>query len=122
VRCASTGTPQAAPLPSLDERDGRRWVTVGRLTGNCDASSGPFRLQGIDTRLVWRSDADSFVVFVVDAVQGREATAGFADGECAGSCSEGQPIVPRAGDYTLEVQAGDGPWEVEIQEYRRPEG
>ncbi len=95
-------------------------MTVGRLAGSCDASSAPFRLQGIDTRLAWRSDADSFAVFVVDAVLGREATAGFADGQCAGACSESQPIVPAAGDYTLEVQAGDGPWEVEVQEYRLP--
>ena len=44
----------------------------------------------------------------------------FADGQCAGSCSEIQPIVPAAGSYRLEVQAGDAPWEVELQEYRRP--
>ena len=120
VRCAAKGTPAAAPLPPADESDGRRWVTVGRLTGACDAASAPFRLLGIDTRLAWRSDADSFAVFVVDVVGGREATAGFADGQCAGSCSESQPIVPAAGEYRLEVQAGAGPWEVEVQEYRRP--
>lgn len=120
VRCATTGTPQAASLPPPDERDGRRWVTVGRLAGNCDLSSGRFRLQGIDTRLVWRSDADAFAVFVVDAVGGRDATAGFADGQCAGPCSERQAIVPAPGEYALEVQAGDAPWEVEVQEYRRP--
>lgn len=120
VRCPATGSPTAAPLPPPDERDGRRWVTVGRLTGACDASSPPFQLLGIDTRLVWRSDANSFAVFVVDVVQGRDASAGFSDGQCAGPCSESQPIVPAAGRYTLEVQAGDGPWEVEVQEYRRP--
>jgi len=118
VRCPSNGTPKAGPLPSLDENNGRRWVTVSRLTGNCDASSAAFALQRVDTRLAWRSDADSFAVFVVDAVLGREATAGFADGQCAGSCSQTQPIVLSAGNYTLEVQAGDAPWEVEIQEYR----
>lgn len=120
VRCEAQGAPTAAPLPSADERDGRRWVTVGRLTGTCDASSGPFPLVGVDTRLAWRSDADSFAVFVVDVAQGREASAGFADGQCAGPCSESQPVVLVAGRYTLEVQAGDGPWEVEVQEYRRP--
>lgn len=91
---------------------------MGRLTGACDASSTPFRLLGVDTRLAWRSDADSFVVFVVDALGGRDASAGFADGQCAGPCSESQAIVPAAGTYTLEVQAGDKPWEVEVQEYR----
>jgi hypothetical protein len=120
VRCEGRGTPTGAPLPGVDERDGQRWVTVGRLTGVCDAASAPFRLSGIDTRLAWRSDADSFAVFVVDVIRGREASAGFADGQCAGSCSEGLPVVLPAGEYRLEVQAGDGPWEVEVQEYRRP--
>jgi hypothetical protein len=120
VRCPLRGSPSGAPLPPPDEQDGRRWVTVERLAGNCDAGSAAFTLLGIDTRLAWRSDADSFAVFVVDGTRGREATAGFADGQCAGRCSESQAIVPVAGRYTLEVQAGDGPWEVEIQEYRRP--
>lgn len=120
VRCQGEGRPAAGPLPPPDERDGLRWVTVGRLTGSCDASSEPFQLLGVDTRLVWRSDADSFAVFVVDVVQGRDASAGFSDGQCAGPCSETQPIVLVAGRYTLEVQAGEAPWEVEVQEYRRP--
>ncbi len=105
-------------MPPADERDGKRWVTVSRLAGSCDASSPGFRLLGIDTRLVWRSDADSFVAFVVDAVRGTDATAGFADAQCAGPCSDGQAIVPPPGDYNLRVQAGDAPWELEIQEYR----
>jgi hypothetical protein len=120
VRCPSAGAPRTGALPSVDERNGQRWVTVQRLTGSCDASSSPFHVRGIDTRLVWRSDADSFAVFVVDARLGRDASAGFADAQCAGSCSESQPLVPVAGDYTLEVQAGAAPWEVEIQEYRQP--
>lgn len=120
VRCASTGTPRAEPLPSDDEQGGRRWVTVVRLAGNCDLASSEFQLRGIDTRLVWRSDADSFTVFLVDTIRGRDATAGFAEGECAGPCSENQPIIPPTGSYRLEVQAGAAPWEVEIQEYRQP--
>jgi hypothetical protein len=120
VRCPSRASPSGAPLPAPDEQDGRRWVTVERLAGNCDAGSAAFTLLGIDTRLAWRSDADSFAVFVVDAARGRDASAGFADGQCAGRCSESQAVVPAAGSYRLEVQAGDGPWEVEIQEYRRP--
>lgn len=120
VRCASKGAPKTGSLPSADDQAGLRWVTATRLTGNCDGSSSPFRLRGIDTRLVWRSDADSFTVFVVDVTQGREGSAGFSDAQCAAACSESQAVVPAAGDYTLEVQAGDGPWEVEIQEYRRP--
>lgn len=118
VSCTASGAPSGPPLPSPDERDGKRWVTVSRLAGNCDASSAGFRLRGIDTRLVWRSDADSFVGFVVDSVRGTEATAGFADAQCAGPCSERQAIVPPPGDYVLQVQAGDAPWEIEIQEYR----
>ena len=120
VRCVSSGTPSAPPLPGPDERDGKRWVTVGRLAGSCDATSPAFRLRGIDTRLVWRSDADSFVALIVDAVRGTDASAGFADAQCIQPCSVNQAIVPAPGDYTLQVQAGQAPWEIEVQEYRAP--
>lgn len=120
VGCDGVGSPTGRPLPSADERDGKRWVTAGRRAGRCDASSSTFHLRGVDTRLVWRSDADSFVALMVDASQGTEATAGFADADCTGPCSEAQAIVPAAGDYFLQVQAGDAPWEIEVQEYRAP--
>ena len=38
---------------------------------------------------------------MVDAVQGRDGSAGFSDGQCARPCSETQPIV-------LAVPAGSG--------------
>ena len=59
-------------------------------------------------------------VFIVDAKLGLDATSGYADGECSGQCSENQVLTNRAGDFYLMVQAGDGPWEVVVQEYRRP--
>lgn len=118
VRCTSTGQPSAPPLPSADEQNGKRWVAAGRLAGSCDASSPTFALRGIDTRLVWRSDAASFVALLVDAVRGTDASAGFADAQCTGTCSEVQAIVPQAGTYSLRVQAGAAPWEIEVQEYR----
>ncbi|MDQ1396230.1 MAG: hypothetical protein QOG64_1489, partial [Acidimicrobiaceae bacterium] len=120
VSCRSAGPPHAAAFPGADPRDGQEWVTVGSLSGNCDGSSAGFHIRGVDTRLLYRSDADSIAVFLVDAKQGIDATAGFADGECSGPCSINQVLVDPAGDYSLLVQAGDGPWEVLVQEYRRP--
>ena len=57
---------------------------------------------------------------MVDAKLGLDATSGYADGECSGRCSENQVLTNRAGDFSLMVQAGDAPWEVAVQEYRRP--
>ena len=95
-------------------------MTVGQLQGTCNGQSGAFHIRGIDTRLLFRSDADSIAVFMVDAKLGLDATSGYADGECSGQCSENQVLTNRAGDFYLMVQAGDGPWEVVVQEYRRP--
>jgi hypothetical protein len=118
VKCGAT-EPKAGAVPGEDARDGKRWVTVGQLSGACDRSSAAFHLRGIDTRLVYRSDADSFTVFLVDAKKGLDATAGYADADCAGPCSESQVLVDQAGDYFLQVHAGDAGWQVLVQEYRR---
>lgn len=118
VRCAAEGEPKAGPLPGDDPLGAKRWVTVQRLSGACDASSPNFTLLGIDTRLVWRSDAESFFTFLLDSKEGLEATAGYAETDCIGPCSESQALVSPAGTYRLRVQADGGPWEVLIQEYR----
>lgn len=120
VRCAPKGTPAAPPLADRDRRDGKEWVTVSRLSGACDASSGPFDLKAIDTRLVWRTGGTSFAVFAIDERTGIDGSAGFADGSCAESCSDVQTLVLPPGRYTLRVQADAAAWEVEMQEYRRP--
>ena len=57
-------------------------------------------------------------MFLVDAKLGLDATAGYSDGDCSGRCSVNQVLVDKAGDYYLMVQAGDGPWQVAVQEYR----
>ena len=41
AQCTPTGPPSQAP-PNDSERDGLRWVTVGDLSGNCDARSEQF--------------------------------------------------------------------------------
>ena len=43
-----------------------QWVTIGRVAGNCGASSAPTTIAGFDTRLVYRSDATQFQVFLID--------------------------------------------------------
>jgi hypothetical protein len=96
-------------------------VTVGELAGVCDGEGPVFHVRGIDTRLVVRSDASSIAVLVVDAEQGEDATAGFADAECGGPCALEDPLVLGEGDYFLRVRAGDGPWEVFVEEYRAPD-
>ena len=93
-------------------------MTVGRLDGICNGKSAAFHITGVDTRLLFRSDADSFAVFLVDAKLGLDATSGYSDGDCSGKCSANQVLVDRAGDYYLMVQAGDGLWQVAVQEYR----
>jgi hypothetical protein len=75
---------------------------------------------GVDTRLVVRSDAPDLSVYVVDDVQGEDATAGFADASCPGPCAFEQTLVLPAADYHLRVAAGEGPWEVYVEEYRAP--
>lgn len=120
IQCRSTGPPRATTTASADERDGKRWVTVGHLAGNCDATSAPFRLRGIDTRLVVRSDASELAVFLVDTKQGLDATAGFADAECSQPCSEIDTLTIGAAEYQIRVQAADAPWDIAVEEYRTP--
>ena len=93
-------------------------MTVARLAGACDLSSPVFALRGIDTRIAYASDATNFTAFLLDAGQGLEASAGFADAECTGGCAESQALVNKPGKYSLRVQADGGPYELVIQEYR----
>jgi hypothetical protein len=94
-------------------------VTVGQLSGSGDGKSAMFHLSGADTQLVYRSQAPSFTVFLVDAKKGKDASAGFADADCNGPCSDSQVLVDQAGDYFLQVQAGNAPWQVLVQEYHK---
>ncbi|WCO68279.1 hypothetical protein PO878_06005 [Iamia majanohamensis] len=117
--CASTGPPQI-PLPVTDgpSGDGGRWVTVSSVAGNCGARGGSFQTAGVDTRLVFRSDAQQMIVFV-DDLDDPDAAAGYADVECRSRCAGTRILVNRGGAFRLRVQATDGPWTVELQEYRR---
>jgi hypothetical protein len=118
IRCSPAGDPTTGSVPNDSAQDGKRWVTVQSLTGNCDGASAAFELRGIDTRLVVRNDAMSLDVFVVDVDQGRDATAGFSDVSCPGPCAGFQALVLQPGRYRLEVQADDAPWQILVQEYR----
>lgn len=120
IPCTATAPPTTGSMPGDDPHDGKAWVTVGYLQGSCEASSPAFSLSGIDTRLSYRSDADTFNVFLVDAEQGLDATAGYAEAECSGPCGGSQVVVSPPGRYYLLVRAGDAPWEVAVQEYRSP--
>lgn len=113
-------TSPATTAPGAVDASGKRWVQVGVVSGTSNGRSPRFRLAGIDTRLVYRSDAGSLSVFLVDEVQGREATAGFAELDCEQPCAGEMILVSPAGNYHLEVDTSGGAYEVAIEEYRRP--
>jgi hypothetical protein len=90
---------------------------VARLDGNCGGSSAAFGVRGVDTRLLFRSDAEQFLVFLDDLVE-IDAAAGYADVECRTPCADEQILTIGEGRYRLRVAATDAPWEVLLQEYR----
>jgi len=118
VRCPASGSPTTGAFPGADERDGYRWVTVGELSGRCDLQSRPFRITNADTRLVFRSDADQLAIFLLDP---RElgSLAGFAQTTCAGPCAGSMVLIDKDIDAVLRIQAGDAPWSVRVEQYRR---
>lgn len=118
VTCATAGQPTTGTVPSPDPTPAGRWTTAGSLSGNCDAHSQIFHLRGIDTRLTWRSDTSEFVVWVVDTRGGLDVAGGFADIECSARCADQRSVTLQAGDYYLQVQASNAPWQVSVQEYR----
>ncbi len=117
--CPYTGPP-TKPLPVTDGPggDGSRWVTVGSLEGNCGGRTGFFPTTGVDSRLVYRSDAEQMLVFI-DEEGNPDGAAGFADVECRSSCANTRIQTFRAGSYRIRVDGTDGPWIVELQELRR---
>lgn len=116
--CAPTGPPTiASSLTDGPSSDGKAWRTVGHLEGNCGGSSGPFTTAGVDTRIVVRSDADQFLAFLDDTAA-PDANGGYADVVCRSRCSDQGVLTIPAGSYVLRVQATDGPWVADVQEYR----
>jgi hypothetical protein len=115
--CASTGPPRIGAATTDGPSDGGQWVTIANLAGNCGASSPTLTTTGVDTRLVYRSDATDFQVFLVDQADAASSS-GFADAECHGSCADIQDLTDTAGQYRLKVVATDAPWEISLQEFR----
>jgi galactose mutarotase-like enzyme len=93
-------------------------VTLASLRGTATSQSAIFHLRDQNTRLRYRSSGTSLVVYVVDAHRGLDATAGYADAECAGACAESwMPLTDRPNDYYLLVRGTGGSWAVEIAEH-----
>ncbi|MDQ6697839.1 MAG: hypothetical protein M3Z46_10340 [Actinomycetota bacterium] len=92
-------------------------MTIASVSGNCGASTAPLTTTGVDTRLVYRSDATDFQVFLVDQSDAASSS-GFADAECHTACADVQDVTDPAGRYRLKVVATDAPWEVSLQEFR----
>ena len=85
--------------------------------GIAEQSPRPSTIGGFDTRLVYRSDAVQFQVFLIDQSD-PYSSGGFADVECRTACADEQDLTDPAGRYQLKVVATDAPWEVLLQEYR----
>lgn len=115
--CASSGPPVVRPSVVDAPSAQGGWVTVGRLAGNCGGETGPVPLGDVDARLVYRSDASAFQVFLVDQAD-PSTSSGYADVECDGPCAGVQDLTDQAGRYRIKVAASDAPWEVLLQEYR----
>jgi len=90
------------------------------LGGRCDLSGPRLHLSGTDTRIVWRSDATSFVVLLDDTSDSTPDGTGYPAVACDGPCAASQFLVERSGEYVVRVQATDAPWQVLVQEYRVP--
>ena len=117
--CRYTGPPKTRPsvVEAPAGAGAAQWVTIAQLAGNCGALSAPFPTSVAETRVVYRSDASHFVVFVVDLAD-PGAASGLADVECQGPCADQQPLTGVPGTRRLSVSATDGPWELLVQEFR----
>lgn len=105
----------AAPLDPLPPPDAG-WHPLAGVHGTGNGASATFHITSSTTQVRFRSTAADFHTFVVDQVQGREATAGYADVDCAGPCADVMELSVRPGDYHVEVDA-TGPWELSLEEY-----
>ena len=104
-----------APLPPLPPPDAG-WRPLSAVQGTGNGAFAPFRVSSPTAQVRFRSSAGHFSVFIVDQVQGREATAGYADVDCSGPCADLQTLTVPAADYHVEVDA-DGPWELSVEQY-----
>lgn len=117
--CPYTGPPRTPPsvVDAPAAAGVPRWITVTRLFGNCGGVSAPFPTTDVATRIVYRSDAVHFMVFVVDLADPGGA-GGYADVECQAPCAAQQPVTGAPAPHQLKVMATDGPWELLVQELR----
>ncbi|GAC1537833.1 MAG: hypothetical protein NVS3B12_22250 [Acidimicrobiales bacterium] len=112
---APLAAPVGAPLDPLPPPDtGWRVLSAGSSGGT--ATFGVFHISGATTQIRFRSSAGQFRLYVVDQHQGREATAGYPDVECAGPCNDEEGTTLAAGDYHIETE-GDGPSEFSFEQY-----
>lgn len=114
---APLDVPVGSPLAPLDPPD-PGWQQATALDGTGAGQSGAFAVAGHDTQIRFRTSAATFHVFIVDQVQGRDATAGFADVDCAGPCADLMVLTLGKGRYHLEVESQGGPWEASLEELR----
>ena len=114
VTVTTTSTTQPVSLPPIQPG----WVSMATIRGVGPAQSAVFHLGSHDTKLRWVNSGPGFLVYVVDAIKGLDATAGYADAECSGPCAtEAMALVEPPSDYYLLVRSGGGSWAVAIEQY-----
>lgn len=112
---ARLDVPTGAPLDPLPPPD-TGWHALSVVQGTGNGSFATFAISSPTTQVRFRSSAGQFHIFVVDQVQGRDATAGYADVDCVGPCGDLQTLSVPKGTYHVEVDS-DGPWELSLEEY-----
>ncbi|GAC1316827.1 MAG: hypothetical protein NVSMB12_14080 [Acidimicrobiales bacterium] len=113
---AALAIPAGAPLDPLPPPDAG-WSPLSVAQGTGNGANGTFTITSATTQVRFRSSAGQFHLFVVDQALGRDATAGYADVDCSGPCSDLQTLSVPKGTYHVEVDA-DGPWEYSLEQYR----
>jgi hypothetical protein len=112
----TTTTSTTAPVSLPPIQPG--WVSMANIHGVGTAQSAAFHLASADTKLRWVNSGPGFLVYVVDATKGVDATAGYADAECSGPCAtDAMALVEPPADYYLLVRSTGGSWAVAIEQY-----
>jgi hypothetical protein len=110
----TTSTTPPVSLPPIQPG----WVSMANIHGVGPAQSAVFHLPSHDTKLRWVNSGPDFLVYVVDATKGLDATAGYADAECSGPCAtDAMALVEPPADYYLLVRSAGGSWAVAIEQY-----
>lgn len=107
-----------ATTPATTQPATKNWVEVITLSGTSEKRSDNFRLTGGQARLVYKSSAGVFGVYVLKSNDSLEKSGGFTEVSCSAACEDQTRLVKTAGEYYLDVKVSRGSWSVTIEELR----